>query len=195
MSDPIRKFYEAIAGGFCELNDAYSSPEAMGEAHAKWTGGRRGEAPHRRLFAEAQQYARTQADAGDLLEILRDAKDAQGRLLQVAFDVSQGEAAAGDFNDACVPVMEAANRLRDYVGSGQQRTAADSKTDSRKNSWEKIPENPRVVQLARLIAKDPDASRNQIDIALEFTHGDRKEAENLLRQVRRWRGRLAKADT
>ena len=59
---------------------------------------------------------------------------------------------------------------------------ADSKTDTRK----KTPKNPDVKRLADLIRRDSDPAASMIDIALIFTDNDKKKADSLLRQVRRF---------
>lgn len=61
---------------------------------------------------------------------------------------------------------------------------ADGKTDGKKNSWPKSPENPDVAKLAKLIRNNPDPQRTKLDIAREFTGGDEKRSQSLLRKLR-----------
>lgn len=71
---------------------------------------------------------------------------------------------------------------------------ADSPADNSGNSSRKLPENPDVLRLAKLIRKNTDPHRTQKEIALEFSEHNDKKADNLLRQVRRHRKTLGLAD-
>lgn len=69
--------------------------------------------------------------------------------------------------------------------AGQERTA-DTKTDSRKKAGALVPENSDVARLARDIKKRLPKGDTKIGIAREFTGGDEKQAQTLLRQLRRF---------
>lgn len=59
----------------------------------------------------------------------------------------------------------------------------DSKTDSDQLSGEKFPENPEVSRLAAFIRKKDAAGETKKSLALQFTDGNEKKAESLLRQL------------
>ncbi|GEM_PF-6606757 len=56
---------------------------------------------------------------------------------------------------------------------------ADTKTD-------KLPENGDVIRLARMIGRELPKGRTKIDIALDFTEGNERRANSLLRSLRRY---------
>gem|GEM_PF-6763994 len=62
---------------------------------------------------------------------------------------------------------------------GQGQRTADSGADIGKKT---LPENPRVVELARRIRTDKTGAKRK-QIALEFTEGDETEAASLLKQL------------
>lgn len=49
-----------------------------------------------------------------------------------------------------------------------------------------LPENPEVLRLAAEIQKKSGAGISQRQVAIEFTEGDRRKADSLLRQLRRF---------
>jgi hypothetical protein len=71
---------------------------------------------------------------------------------------------------------------------------ADSPPDNSEKSSRKLPDNPDVLKLAKLIRKNTDPQRTQKEIALEFSDFNVKKANNLLRQVRRHKKTLGLAD-
>lgn len=60
----------------------------------------------------------------------------------------------------------------------------DSKTDKPKKLQ---PENKDVAYLCRMLGRELSKGKQEIDIALELTKNDKKKADNLLRQARRFR--------
>ena len=97
--------------------------------------------------------------------------------------------------------MAAENALIDMFRQLMRRTfaaldalenpGADSNADREKNNRIRIPENPDVLRLIKKI-NDSAGQESQRDIAFQFTNGDRKHADSLLRQVRRYPDLLKK---
>jgi hypothetical protein len=64
--------------------------------------------------------------------------------------------------------------------------AADSKTDNEKKSPPPLPDNHDVAKLARKINKEMPVVGNKTAIARDYCDGDERQAQNLLRQLRRF---------
>jgi hypothetical protein len=62
---------------------------------------------------------------------------------------------------------------------------ADTSADTRKKKREAFPRTKEPVLLARRINDPANHGRTQIAIALDFTEGNERKAENLLRTIRR----------
>jgi hypothetical protein len=69
-------------------------------------------------------------------------------------------------------------------GEGSSERTADSKTDSPEKRGAVVPQNLDVAKLARKIKKELPEGGTMIDIARDFTDGDEKRAQSLLRQLR-----------
>ena len=65
-------------------------------------------------------------------------------------------------------------------------TRADKNADKRPSSRVPLPKNQNILRLAKAINDHRDQERSQNDIALQFTNGDEKQADTLLREVRRF---------
>lgn len=64
----------------------------------------------------------------------------------------------------------------------------DKKADRRT----RLPKNPDVMRLAKCISDSADEEPSKLSIALQFTEGDEKQAQSLLRQLRRYPRLLGK---
>jgi hypothetical protein len=83
------------------------------------------------------------------------------------------------------PPGEASAREKPPSASGGRSGQADREADKPPIKRHMIPDNPEVMQLARLIRQDR-RERTKTDVALEFTDGDEARAQSLLRQLRRY---------
>ena len=85
-------------------------------------------------------------------------------------------------------VSELQHRVIAALDEIQEKRAdrADKTSDSREGGRVRLPKNPDVLRLAKLINDGLEHERSQSDIALQFTDGDKKRAQNLLRQLRRY---------
>jgi hypothetical protein len=70
-------------------------------------------------------------------------------------------------------------------GRDPKRTA-DTKTDKKKKSSSRIPANDDISRLARKVLKELPVIGSKKEIALDYTDGDKKKAETLLRGLRRY---------
>ncbi len=68
-----------------------------------------------------------------------------------------------------------------------ERTRADTPADTKSKGRVRLPQNPQVLALVKMINDNLDHERSQNDIAIQFTEGDEKRARSLLRQARRYR--------
>jgi hypothetical protein len=65
--------------------------------------------------------------------------------------------------------------------------AADKIADTPTRFHRKLPGNDKVLALARILQKKFPREGSKNAIALRFANGDRKKAQSLLRQIRRYR--------
>ncbi len=65
--------------------------------------------------------------------------------------------------------------------------SADTRADTSRKNLTRVPRNNDVLRLHQKLVKEADKGRSQIDIARDFTEGDAKKADSLLRAVRRFR--------
>ena len=63
---------------------------------------------------------------------------------------------------------------------------ADKTSDSKEGGRVRLPKDPDVLRLAKLINDGLEHERSKSDIAFQFTDGDKRRAQNLLRQLRRY---------
>ena len=64
---------------------------------------------------------------------------------------------------------------------------ADTKADTKKDSLPKMPDSPDVADLCRYLQDAAPLKHGQaLKIAVDFAHGKRDKAKNLLRQARRY---------
>jgi hypothetical protein len=106
--------------------------------------------------------------------------------------------------DALEEVVEAEQGIVDLVRELQRRviaalderelSGADRKTDRTRPSAVRSPRNLKVIRLAHKIEDAARDGSSQREVALEFTNGNVKHAESLLRQIRRF-GLVAKRRT
>lgn len=67
-----------------------------------------------------------------------------------------------------------------------ERTRADTTADTKSKGRVRLPKKPAAVSLAKLINDNLDRELSQIDIARQFTKGNEKRAQSLMRAVRRY---------
>lgn len=89
-------------------------------------------------------------------------------------------------------VIDSFRALQQRIISALERSSADKSSDNRRLSRVKLPKNPNVLHLAIKINENIDQELSQHDIALQFTAGNKKRADNLLRQLRRFPTLLSK---
>ncbi|RIK74925.1 MAG: hypothetical protein DCC68_22145 [Planctomycetota bacterium] len=77
-------------------------------------------------------------------------------------------------------------RIENWAQCGGTEDGADSKTDNRKKIRQFVPENSDVLKLAKRIKRELPKGGTRNDIARDFTDGDEKKAQSLLRQIRRF---------
>jgi hypothetical protein len=70
--------------------------------------------------------------------------------------------------------------------AAQPTDGADSQADTPKKNSRPVPENQKVLQLAKKIKRDSQRGTSKIDSAREFCDGDERKAKSLLRQLRRY---------
>ncbi len=75
---------------------------------------------------------------------------------------------------------------RRVMAALEEHHDADSDSDNKKTKRRAMPENIRVLELARRINAEGGDGRSKKQIAMEFTKRNKKDAESLLRQVRRF---------
>ncbi|MFO0868448.1 MAG: hypothetical protein U0935_05825 [Pirellulales bacterium] len=69
-----------------------------------------------------------------------------------------------------------------------QRTVADTKADTKADTGRiSLPENNDLLKLAKKLQKEYPKEGTKTDIATDFCGGNKKRAENMLRQLRRYR--------
>jgi hypothetical protein len=88
----------------------------------------------------------------------------------------RAEGPAGVVNGRSVRTAEATPKNR----------SADNEADNSRKKRQLIPTNPDVLRLAKRIKDSRNKDRSMSDVALDFTEGNRKKADNLLRQLRRY---------
>ena len=64
---------------------------------------------------------------------------------------------------------------------------ANTKTNTKKKKRFLLPQSPEVRKLCKKLKRDLAPGVQQIDVALDFTEGNRKKADNLLQQCRRYK--------
>ena len=62
----------------------------------------------------------------------------------------------------------------------------DNKTDNKKNKQKKIPEDLAVLRVAKKIKKELPTGGTKTDIVRDFTGGNEKEAQRLMKQLQRY---------
>ncbi len=98
--------------------------------------------------------------------------------------------------DALAAIVAADQAVIDLIRDLQRRVIsaldeveslrADKETDRYRPSAARVPQNMEVVRLAHEIGRSSCDSVSQVEVALQFTDGDKQRADNLLRQVRRF---------
>ena len=73
----------------------------------------------------------------------------------------------------------------------QSQRTPDRNPDNSKPREIRLPQNPHVLTLARMISQNRKKGVSQKEIALEIADGDERTAESLLRQYRRFRATIA----
>jgi hypothetical protein len=67
-----------------------------------------------------------------------------------------------------------------------ERTRADTTADTKSKGRVRLPKCRDTLRLAKLINDSIDGELSQIDIARQFTEGNEKRAQTLMRAVRRY---------
>jgi hypothetical protein len=81
--------------------------------------------------------------------------------------------------------------LKEKISEELEKKSADTRADTEEIFAENAPRNESIMTLYWKIKREGASGKPEIQIALEFTEGDRKRAESLLRGVRRLRNRLS----
>ena len=69
-------------------------------------------------------------------------------------------------------------------GDGVASLGPDEKADDSEKNWAKLPRNPKVIRLGKWLRNHKSSGRSDIELALDFTEGNRREAQSLLRKLR-----------
>jgi hypothetical protein len=129
---------------------------------------------------------------GAAVKRLREASAAMGALAAPKPTSVEGwrpcVSAFGEMVAAQDAVNEHFRRLQNRVIAALDSTKqarADNKADKGK-SRVRLPRNTDVIRLAKKINDEFDVETSEMSIALQFTGGDEKHADTLLRQLRRF---------
>lgn len=119
------------------------------------------------------------------------AQQALARVSKAASDAAgwcRCVAALEDLLEAQSAVMDVFHFLERRVIAALEDRAdrADTKADKSEVKAVRLPQNVDVNELARLINKTVGAEGSKLAVARQFTDGDEKRAQNLLRQLRRF---------
>ncbi len=92
---------------------------------------------------------------------------------------------ASNFVEALSSMVE---RIRVAVETiaGDSADTPDTKTDNKRRKRNIVPNDPAVLRLAKKINKELSNGGTKIDIARDFTDGNEKEAQRLMKQLRRY---------
>lgn len=160
---------------------------------------------HQITAASSEQFAR----GGPPLTAVMDYIDAERFRATMARHQAAVQALAGVLNrkphalDDCRRVADALSELvsadeallqifrdlqRDVIAECDKSgpDSADEDEDREPNRPIRLPENPVVLRLAREINARLPEEKSKRSIAIQFTNGDVKQADNLLRQLRRY---------
>lgn len=88
---------------------------------------------------------------------------------------------------------ESSSAAPDELNQSENADQPDNKTDnSKKSAKNPVPSNPDVLKLAKYMKRQwkQRPSESKISLALEFTDGNRRKAESLLRQLQRFKNLL-----
>ena len=85
------------------------------------------------------------------------------------------------------------DRIAEALQPGSSRTAADTSADIARILAKIDPRNPDITGLQRFLERNRDSGESQRQLAIQFTDGNEKQADTLLRGLRRYRSNLTRA--
>jgi len=92
-----------------------------------------------------------------------------------------------DFHPKPLPASYWSHLIRGFQIVRDSIRTPDSEPDTEEEKATRLPDTPDVRDLCRLLQQRLPRGETQIAVAREFTQGDEKKAESLLRQARRFR--------